>query len=207
MNSVSKWYYLYIRKTIFGKTQRVPRLFWGSTTRCYTACKRCRLPVGAVYWVMSAITPRSRGTWRSGPSYPCQDGRWRRPGPRVRISSVPRPLPIGQRVLRANPQAVCRAAERRRASCRTAQRPIAVVGCGKLAAAAAESPWLPQGHQDHHRGPAPRDIVELVEADPLSAERLLLNKKFSLKQKRLYKFLKHSNNNCLISLKHLVLLI
>lgn len=72
------------------------------------------------------------------------------------------------------------AARRRRGCDRPAPRPMVVAGCGTLAAAAADGPWFAQGHQDHHRGPAPRDMEEESEAMlSLSAERLLLNKKFS----------------------------
>lgn len=40
------------------------------------------------------------------------------------------------------------------------RRPIDVVQCGKLAAmAAAVRPRRSQGHQDHHRGPAPKDML------------------------------------------------
>jgi len=47
---------------------------------------------------------------------------------------------------------------------------------------AAERPWGAQGHQDHHRGPAPRDmeLERLSSDDSLSADLLLLIMKFSM---------------------------
>lgn len=55
--------------------------------------------------------------------------------------------------------------------CRGARRPIGRLGCGMSAATAAVRPWSAQGHQDHHRGPAPRDMDEGFEAMTLSVPR------------------------------------
>jgi hypothetical protein len=89
----------------------------------------------------------------------------------VRNAVCPRQPPEVRRRHREIPQAACTAATQRRAFCRGARRPIGRLGCGMSAATAAVRPWSAQGHQDHHRGPAPRDMDEGFEAMTLSVPR------------------------------------